>query len=162
MAVGLCAEALAADPSNHCDLRVLVHPQQHHRRRAQHLNDMLGLSDRVIQDPRIASPWSILAGCDAALAIGPSGGGPSLAWAMAAGLPIVGEARRPITDRAPDGETAMLVEPGKPRLMADRLRHCFTERYGPQSITERAARRAREKFTPQAFCKVMLGVYGCD
>jgi len=159
MAVGLCCEALGADPKRHSDLRVLIHPLQHHRHRAQHLAEKIGSPGRLIQDARIATPWQVMPGCDAALALGPSGGGVSLAWAMAAGLPIVGEACRPISDRAADGETALLVEPGQHKLMAERLQRCVTEKRTPQTLVDRARVRANGVFTPEAFCNRLIEVY---
>lgn len=159
MAVGLCCEALAADPDRNSDLRVLIHPLQRHRRRAQRLAEGIGSPHRLIQDARIAMPWSVLPACDAALALGPSGGGASLAWAMAAGLPIIGEARRPISDRVEDGETAMLVEPGQHKLMAERLMRIIIETYVPETLIDRARVRAVGAFNPETFCDRMLEAY---
>jgi|GEM_PF-1455355 len=55
------------------DVRLIVHPDQRRRLQAkQLLRDMNGLR-MLIDEPRIAEPWSILPGCDIALTLGTHG-----------------------------------------------------------------------------------------
>lgn len=55
------------------DVRLIMHPAQRRRLQAKAmLRDMAGLR-MLVDDPRIAQPWSILPGCDLALVMGTHG-----------------------------------------------------------------------------------------
>ncbi len=140
MAVGLAEESFR-DREQPLEFRVVVHPDQRHRRRAQALCRHLGRLTRVIQEPAAACPWTVLPGCDYALALGDSspgangnsagvgasgggdggGGGLSLLWAMAANVPIVGEATYAISEIVEDHHSALLAKPGQSKSLAHRI-----------------------------------------
>ncbi|MGB0768586.1 MAG: hypothetical protein ACPGYV_12875 [Phycisphaeraceae bacterium] len=71
------------------DVRLLCHPLTPHRLEAAELSEMLQNAELILQDPRLATPWSVLAGCDAAIAPVPSDAGLSILWAEAMGVPTI-------------------------------------------------------------------------
>ncbi len=102
--------------------------------------EQLGVKEMIILDERVDRPWEILAGCDIVLAIDTrsensgnghskrntgAGGGLSLLWAMAAGIPIIGEAVEGIEELVRDKKTGLLGRAGHAmelaRLMKDVL-----------------------------------------
>jgi hypothetical protein len=118
LAVSLAASAQRADGY---DLRLLVHPGQRHRRRAQNMMIHLGQPQRLLLDERLAQPWEVLPGCDMVLALGPGAGGLSLLWAMAASLPIVAEATDAVSALVEDHHSALLARPDDAKALAYRI-----------------------------------------
>ncbi len=140
LTVGLADESQGAEGLR---LRLLVHPRQRGLRRALRSVHALRARHRLIVDPRIERPWQVLPGCDLALAPGeaagagdPSaaggqsaegrggaggGGGLSLLWAMAANVPIVGEATYAISEIIEDRHSALLARPGRRDLLVRQL-----------------------------------------
>ncbi len=121
MAVGLVRSA-SGQP-----LRLLVHPNQHHRARTQDHLDRGPDADLFIQDARLAAPPTVLAGCDAALFVGTATHRSltrPVAQALAAGLPIVAPdtpTHRAALASAPD--QASFAPRGEIKKLADRLMH---------------------------------------
>jgi glycosyltransferase involved in cell wall biosynthesis len=78
----------------------------------------LGLGEFVVVDDAAVEPWRVVAGLDAALFAARSGRRASglsvtpVLWAMAAGVPVVAEAARAISDIIDDGASGVLFEPG--------------------------------------------------
>jgi glycosyltransferase involved in cell wall biosynthesis len=78
----------------------------------------LGLGEFVVVDDAAVEPWRVVAGLDAALVAAKPGhrvAEPSVMpvlWAMAAGVPVVAEASRAISDIIDDGASGLLFEPG--------------------------------------------------
>ena len=70
-------------------IKLLIHPAQRNRQRAQYFLADQSDYHRVVQDVRTAEPWDILSGCDAALALGPDAEELSLQWAINAGIPVI-------------------------------------------------------------------------
>lgn len=70
-------------------ITLLMHPDQHNRKRAQAFLAEQSDSHRVIQDVRIAEPRAVLHACDAALGLGRDLGGLSFHHALAMGTPTV-------------------------------------------------------------------------
>jgi len=87
LAVALTHEALhAIDPA--ADVRLLCHPLAKGRGEASQLAGLLKLDELLIQDANISMPWSVLPGCDAALAINLCQAGLSILWSQVLGVPI--------------------------------------------------------------------------
>lgn len=157
MAVGLAEESLAATGPGAPQLRLLVHPQQHHRLRAQRMMDRFGVGHCLIQDARLATPWRVLPACDAALALGPSGGGLSLRWALAAGLPVVATATEAEVLR--DGQTALLGEAGKPKELAHRLHQLMLDPSLAQRLADGARRQALSEPPSPSYAGALREIY---
>jgi hypothetical protein len=116
MAINLLTEATGRGA------RLLVHPRQHGRTRAQRLLDRLNVGDRLLQDPAVACPWTLLHGCDAVL-LGEAPAPLSLPYALAAGLPIVAP-DLPVHRGLLDGAEQVHWSPtAEPKKLADRLQH---------------------------------------
>ncbi len=90
MVVALTYESTGVD-GEPMDLRLLVTPRQRGRPHARRMLDEFGKAEMLMQDSRLAAPWSVLPGCDAALVLGPRGAPLASAWAAAAGVPLVNE-----------------------------------------------------------------------
>lgn len=120
MMIALNLIGLAADRP----LRLLVHPEQSGRERSQTLLDRYGKPDRFIQDAGVATPWSVVRGCDAVM-LTESPAPLSVRYALAAGLPIVApdlpHHREALAD-APE-ERVRFALTAEPKRMADRLQH---------------------------------------
>ena len=104
------------------DVKLVLHPQQSGRPRAQNILDGLGVGDRLIQDADIETPWKILSGVDAVL-LGSHPASLSCRYAIARGLPVV--APDLPTPKAPlQGYDAAVIAPtAQPKKLADRLQH---------------------------------------
>ncbi len=140
-------------------VRLLMHPDQHNHRRARRIIRDLGRHQRIITDPRITQPWSILPACDAALASGPDAGGLSLLWAMAAGLPIVGEARYAISEVVEDRHSALLSKPGAARVLAMGLTRVFSEPQLAWKLRDTARHEAYSYFSRHRYRQSLATVY---
>lgn len=164
MAVGLTDEAYALQPGGRRDdapiLWLLVHPDQLHRARAEQVAQDIGRFDRVIQEPIAARPWDVLPGCDLALALGPHAGGLSLLWAMAANVPIVGEATYAISEIVEDRHSALLAKPDNPRMLAGRITQLISDPQLAWKLRDTARHEAFSFFSRQRYCQSLLGVYG--
>ncbi|MCX5660909.1 MAG: glycosyltransferase [Planctomycetota bacterium] len=186
MAVGLAEESYsgAADADSRTEIRLLLHPGQHRRPNAQTTCRFLGRRHRLIQDAAIDRPWEVLPGCDAALAIsdqdvangiglapaagsmpgggsaeGGVGGGLSLLWAMAANIPIVGEASYAISEIVEDHHSALLTRPGQPKALAHRLRQLFDDKLLAHKLRDTARHEAFSYFSRQRHCQSLEAVY---
>lgn len=118
MAIALTHEALHAIEPELEDVRLLCHPLAKRRGEAAELSGLLKLDHLLIQDASINMPWSVLAGCDAALVLNPSESGLSILWVQAMGVPIVS----PQDERLPTLNTLSQFVPArstKPRDLAD-------------------------------------------
>lgn len=120
MMVALNLISMAADRA----LRMLVHPEQAGRARAQTLLDRYGQPERFIQDAGLAAPWSVLRGCDAVM-LTQEPAPLSVRYAVAAGLPIVAPdlpIHRSALAEAPEAQVHFALS-AEPKRMADRLQH---------------------------------------
>ena len=171
MAVGLAAESYgSARPDR---LRLLLHPDQHRRTRAQHALQIVGRSRRLSQEPGLAHPWTVLPGCDVALVPaapctgavsnnGPdlqSGGGLSLLWAMAANVPIVGEATYGTSEIVEDRHSALLARPRAPRFLAHRIRQVLDDRDLAWRVRDTARHEAFSYFSKHRYGQNLQLVY---
>lgn len=126
MAVGLVRTASGQR------LRLLVHPQQHHRARTQDHLDRGPDADLFIQEPRLTAPPTVLPGCDAILFVGSAPHRAAThhatqrapAQALASGLPIVAP-DTPAHRAAFTGATDQVsfAPRGEIKKLADRLMH---------------------------------------
>lgn len=104
------------------DMRLMIHPEQAHRPRAQDLLDRYGNPDRFLQEPWIATPWRVLAGCDAVLCLADAA--PlALRYAVAVGLPIVAPDLPTHRAALADADHAIFAPNALPKKLADRLHH---------------------------------------
>ena len=103
-------------------LYLLVHPLQSGRRRLQILLDRYREADRVLQDARLAAPWQVLAGCDAAL-LGTAPAPLAARYAAAAGLPIVAPDLPAHREALADAPRVFFAADAEPKRLAHRLQH---------------------------------------
>ncbi len=178
------------------DVRLVMHPSQTRRLQAKRmLRDMKGLR-MLIDEPRISQPWSVLPGCDLALAIGTNGpvrvagpqarvtssqrpltkdighgylgaggsaeaggGGLSLLWAMAANVPIVGEATYAISEIVEDRHSALLAKPGAYPAMAHHMRQAILDKHLAWQLRDTARHEAYSFFSRTRYCDSIKAVY---
>lgn len=112
---------LVAEATLH-ELRLLVHPEQSARPRMQAILDRYGHPDRMIQDARIATPWEVLPGVDAAL-LGSAPAVLSARYAAAAGVRVVAPDLPIHRETLADAEHAHFAVSAEPKRLADRLQH---------------------------------------
>ncbi len=87
--VCLAGASLSGDQGQPLNIKLLMHPDQRNRQRAQYFLTDQSDRHRVVQDVRTLNPREILAGCDAALALGPNAVGLSLHQALNMGTPVI-------------------------------------------------------------------------
>jgi len=111
-------------------VRLLVHPLQHRRARAQDHLDRGPDADLFVQDARLAHPESVLAGCDALLFVNPRAGtaarpdSAAARHAVAAGLPVAAPDTPAHRAALADSTAPVGFAPrGQPKKLADRLLH---------------------------------------
>jgi hypothetical protein len=119
-----------------------------------------GYEGEVFLTERRFSRRAVLAASDVALFlhVRPSGVG-ALAGAMAAGLPIAAARTPEIAECAPDGEAALLVEPGDPLAASAALLRLAEDAPLARRLGSAARRRAREAFAPAASRRKLGEVY---
>jgi hypothetical protein len=178
------------------DVRLVLHP--HQRRRLQMksmLRHIKGLR-LIIDEPAVAQPWSVLPGCDIALALGThgpvrtqgveavavssqrpvtsdighgylgaggsaesGGGGLSLLWAMAANIPIVGEATYGISEIVEDRHSALLTKPGQFRTLAHHVKQTILDKHLAWQLRDTARHEAYSFFSRTRYCESIKLVY---
>lgn len=140
-------------------LRLMVHPDQTNRLRAQRLLRPLGREDWMICDAELAEPWRVLPYCDLALAIGPHAGHQSLLWAMAANVPIVGEATYAVSEIVEDRHSALLTKPGDHKAMGHRINQLLDDSQLAWKLKDTARHEAYSFFSRKHYCDSLRAVY---
>ena len=140
-------------------VRLLVHPRQRNRLRAVRMWRGLGRSHWLITDAALDEPWQVLPGCDMALAMGPHAGNLSLLWAMAANVPIVGEATYATSEIVEDRHSALLTKPGEAHQLGHRIRQLVDDPQLAWQIRDAARHEAYSFFSRQHYCKRVQVVY---
>lgn len=130
MAVVLTHEALRASQPGRAEVRLLCHPLARRRADATVFGELLSLDRLVIQDAHVAMPWSVLPGCDVALAPVPSEAGLSILWAQAFGVSVVmpGDSQLAMFDAH---EHIIASRSSEPKALADALT-IWSESQSPQ------------------------------
>jgi len=152
---------IAVTMANHCasmdhfDLRLLVHPDQKNRRRLENIDRPA----RVIQEPRLAYPWSVLPGCDLVLSLGSGGGGLSLLWAMASNTPIVGEATYGACEVVEDRHSALLAKPNSTPGLARRITTLLGDKSLAWKLRDTARHEAYSFFSCHRYRQSLQVVY---
>lgn len=168
MAVGLAAEtyAVADNPDKAPAFRVLLHPDQRRRSRAESVQRAVRRGTRFIQDERLDRPWEIMAGCDLAIALGDAdrgGGGLSLLWAMAGNVPLLGEATYAVSEILEDRHSALLCKPDNPRAMSNRITQLLADRDQVWKLGDKLRDTARHEafsyFSRQRYCDSLRTIY---
>ena len=140
-------------------LKLLVHPDQSNRPRLEKMMQHLGRASSVIQEPRLAQPWPVLPGCDAALSLGPEGAGMSLLWAMAANVPIIGEACYANSEIIEDRHSALLAQPDTPHSIARQVTRVLTDTQLAWKLRDTARHEAYSYFSRQRYCQSLREIY---
>ena len=103
---------------------------------------------------------SFLAALDVfAFATSSEGFGQVLVEAMAAGKPAVASRVAPLTEIAVHGESALLVEPGRPAAFADALIRLAREPLERQRLARRARERVERYFTAERMAAETCSLY---
>ncbi len=156
MAVRLAADSIATGVPG---LKLLMHVDQMDRRRAHQIFVRVSRGDRMLLDSQLDCPWRVLPGCDYALAMGQAAGGMSLLWAMAANVPIVGEARYAISEIVEDRHSALLARPDRPTALAHRLRQLIDDPQLAWKLRDTARHEAYSFFSRQRYGQSLQTVY---
>jgi len=155
LAVSSCIDG---DETGALTLRLLCSPRAPGRQRAATLNRDRGRPGTLIVDPISEQPWAALPGCDFAIAAGEHIG-LSLLWAMAANVPIIGEAHYGISEIVEDRHSALLVKPERPIVIADRLTRLLRDRHETWQLRDTARHECYSFFSRQRYCKSLRNVY---
>ena len=142
-------EALKSRRGPEPRLRLLVHPRQYRRHAAQKTMEAFGSPAGIIQEGRLDSPWSVLPGCDAALALGGTSAG--LQWAMASGVPVVAELTGALGALTDDGRTALLARPHDHLSIASQLLRLLHEPHMAAALAKRARIQIEQRSNPQLY-----------
>jgi|GEM_PF-2262676 len=89
LAAAFTHEALTAHEGWKIDVQLICHPRTAGLRSATELCSLMHVPQIIQQDARTIEPWSVLYGCDLAVAPDPLHAGLSILWAHAAGLPVI-------------------------------------------------------------------------
>jgi glycosyltransferase involved in cell wall biosynthesis len=125
----------------------------------------LGLGEFVVVDDAAVEPWRVVAGLDAALfaaRFGRRAAGLSVTpvlWAMAAGVPVVAEAARAISDIIDDGASGVLFEPGDINGAAACLLNVYDRGREAAGIGDAARAAVVERFDIAGFAARLDAVY---
>ena len=131
-------------------------------RRLARLADSLGVSDRVLfagQLGRAALP-PLLRSADLLVSVSeyePSG--MVSVQAMACGTPVIASAVGGQVDAVVDGTTGILVPPGRPALLAQRIRQLLAHPMLLEAFSVAAADRARSRYSLDRIAHETLAVY---
>lgn len=111
-----------------------------------------GISDMLITPP-LDWPWPKLVACADAFLVCPQVDTTvePIAWAMAAGVPILGTAVRSIAEILADRSNALLCRPGDPRALASKLLTLLEDVALRRQISEVARGQAYEVFSVRQF-----------
>ena len=156
MTVGLAAETLQDQDAG---IRLIVHPNQFRRRRAELIVQQAKRPYGIIQEPLTTRPWEVLPGCDVVLAHGPRAGGLSLLWGMAANVAIVSEATYAISEVLEDRHSALLAMPGQRNALANRIERILKNKHLAWQLRDTARHEAYSFFSRQRYCQSIGGIY---
>ncbi len=120
-----------------------------------------GLSDLIVVDERVAEPWRVAAGFDAACTLyrpprrdrsrSPQLPGPLL-WAMAAGVPVIAE-QRDAGDWLVEGSTGLVTDTGDSNRTAARLLDLFDDAAFARRVGAAGKALVAQRFAPDAFAR---------
>jgi L-malate glycosyltransferase len=79
--------------------------------------------------------------------------------AMAAGVPLVATAVGGVPEIATDGETALLVQPGDSRALAESMARLLENRQLGARLAAQARQLVRERYAPEARTKRLVEIY---
>ncbi len=140
------------------DFRIVIE----HRAAAPSKHVMLlraGLADLIVVDDRVAEPWRVAAGLDAACTLhraprrddnrSPELPGPLL-WAMAAGVPVIAE-HRYAGDWLEEGSTGLVTDTGDSNRTAARLLDLFDDAARARRIGAAGKVLVTQRFAPERF-----------
>jgi hypothetical protein len=159
LGLGLVNESLTTVMGRNTRLRLMMTPNQRRRAAGWRMMINYGVADLVGQDPRIAAPWMVLPACQATLFVGPTDPGLAMAWAMAAGRPIVAEDRPGATDWLTSDDNALLAEANQPKRLAHRLHQLLVDTPLADRLGRAAADTARERFDPSGYLARLRDAY---
>jgi len=140
-------------------IHLLVHPGASRRRHAELMLRTTRGGRRLIRESELAQPWRVLAGCDLALACGHGGGGLSLLWAMAANIPIIGEATYAISEILEDRHSALLAKPNQQKELIKRIMRLLRDEQLAYKLRDTARHEAYSYFSRQRYCQSLEQVY---
>jgi glycosyltransferase involved in cell wall biosynthesis len=142
------------------DLRVILPYASQESRRLRRFVRAIGMPDLlVVPDPDETWPH-LLGAADVFVcpAVGEINTEP-LAWAMAAGVPIVGSAVRSVAELIADRHNGLLSKPAVPRLLAGRWLAAIEDGDLVRRITDVARGQAFEVFGLRNFCDHYARLY---
>jgi glycosyltransferase involved in cell wall biosynthesis len=131
-------------------------------RRLAGITEDLGVSDRVLFAGQLARPALPPLLRSASLLVSVSEYDPSgmvLVEAMACGTPVIASAAGGQVDAVVDGTTGIMVPPGRPALLAHRIRQLLAHPMLLEAFSVAAADRARSRYSWDRIAQETLAVY---
>ena len=140
-------------------IRLLVNPRQANLRAARRRPAGLGRRHWLICDDRLDSPHELVPAVDLGLVTGPQATALSTLWAVAAGVPIVGEASDAISSIVRHGQSAMLTSPRDRRSLAHGVKQLIDDPRLAQRLAETARSSVRQAFSCDQYRRSVQAVY---
>ena len=131
-------------------------------RRLAGITEDLGVADRVLFAGQLARPALPPLLRSASLLVSVSEYDPSgmvLVEAMACGTPVIASAAGGQVDAVVDGTTGIMVPPGRPALLAHRIRQLLAHPMLLEAFSVAAADRARSRYSWDRIAQETLAVY---
>ncbi len=158
-AIGTLALGLANAAMPKTKLHLLVHPDQRHRLRSLNAMRPMEAEHQVLTTPLVDQPWKVLPACDAAICLDQGGSGLSMLWAMAGGVPLIGEASYATSEILEDRHNTLFVKPGETRHLSGQLQRVFTDEQLAWKLRDAARHEAYSFFSKQRFTDNMTSIY---
>jgi len=154
-----CGLAIASRADDRDHIHMLAHPHQHMHARAKQSHYPVNRRESLITDPAVQTPWATLPGCDMAVALGNQGCGLSMLWAMAANVPIIGEATYAVSEILEDRHSALLTMPNVEKVVGDRMCRLIDDKQLAWQLRDTARHEAYSYFSCQRYCSSIKDVY---
>jgi glycosyltransferase involved in cell wall biosynthesis len=127
---------------------------------AESLGRSLGLDGRLHLLGEIDAPLDLVAALDVVVVASRSEGSSLAAMeAMALSKPVVGTAVGGVAEIIADGDTGLLVPPGRPSALAEGIRRLLDSPERAREMGERGRRRAAERFDVRTMVERTKAVY---
>ena len=130
------------------------------RGEAERLREELGLADQLCLPGQVASARALMPALDCLVVASTSEGSSVVAMeAMAEGRPVVATRVGGVPEVVGDGETGLLVEPGDPGALAERICELLGDPERARRMGERGRQRAAAEFDVRMMVERMQQVY---
>jgi glycosyltransferase involved in cell wall biosynthesis len=144
-------------------VRMVVHSRAHRRSEAEAVSHHMAFeSEPLIVDDRIAEPWTIAAGLDAAVLHCPDPDLTSMMpvlWVMAAGIPVLAPQGRATLEVIEDDRCGFIINPHNINAACDRLGRLHDDRDLSRQLGRTGVDIVHQRFDPEDVCARLLEIY---